>query len=248
MNDAPPSSPFPKSPSDDMPLNEPPITNSTVPNIPIINCNSSPEKASPNSPLAKNDNTSLSVPHTFQDPKIHLSTSPQKSFSAHTEISHQSRAKKTPPHKPLPSRNHGPTIPRIPIITSNRFGPLLRSSRSNSSSSWSGPLFPPGFEDFIPLSKRCAASKKQAKKKLKKRSKKPPSSSHLKSLPSSPKSPSIQNSPKNHEINIAKITPSDVMELASKIGLTFNGPKSDLMARIDLILSNQKKEWEKNLP
>lgn len=58
----------------------------------------------------------------------------------------------SPKKSPKPPKSH-----LSPIQLNNKFGPLLRSNKKNSSfistmgsSSYSGPLFPPGFEDAIP--------------------------------------------------------------------------------------------------
>ena len=68
--------------------------------------------------------------------------------------------------KPISS----PDRPKL-IPTFNKFGPLLRNTKSSSSSSTtlgssseSGPLFPPGFEDNIPPQTKIAQLRKRQKK------------------------------------------------------------------------------------
>lgn len=99
----------------------------------------------------------------------------------------KSQTPKTPPHKspePFPNtqNNH-----LSPIKLSNPFGPLLRPNKSLitstttlGSSSCSGPLFPPGFENTLPAQIKREREKKRKRKLEKKRSLKKSSSASKK--------------------------------------------------------------------
>ena len=124
---------------------------------------------------------------------------------------------------------------------SNKFGPLCRQTKStsNSSSNLSGPLFPPEFEDQIPQHVKTAQEKKRAlkiEKKNKKRKIKSKPSSHILN-PSPPNNPTL-------ETILPKISSLDVMEMASRIGLTFDGLPSELQDRIEEVLKNQSIVWQ----
>ena len=127
-----------------------------------------------------------------------------------------------------------------PIKTSNTFGPLLRPSKTKTnssstlgSSSCSGPLFPPGFEDNIPDHTKREQVKKRMRKLEKKRKLKEATSFSQSSCPSTP----LIHLPKTIQVD-------DVIQMANKLGLSFNGPDTELKRRIGVILSNQKLNWE----
>ena len=112
----------------------------------------------------------------------------------------------------------------------------------SSSSSLSGPLFPPGFENFIPLSVKEARQKKRARK-LKRKAKK------QKAIALSlQKQTSKQHNPPEQDLNFARITSKDVLDLANTIGFAFDGPVEDLLARIDEVLLNQRRDFGDEKP
>ena len=129
-----------------------------------------------------------------------------------------------------------------PIKTSNTFGPLIRpnktktnSSSTLGSSSCSGPLFPPGFEDNIPNHTKEEQKKKRMRKLEKKRKLRQASSYAQSSCSPS----SLMHLPNTIQIN-------DVIQMANTLGLTFHGPHAELERRIGVILSNQRLNWESN--
>lgn len=70
------------------------------------------------------------------------------------------------PIKKADIQKHGPPPSPIPIPIQNKFEPLRKpKSNSISSSSLSGPLFPPGFESLIPSPIKKAHFKKKERKK-----------------------------------------------------------------------------------
>ena len=91
-------------------------------------------------------------------------------------------------------------------------------------------MFPPGFEEEIPISLKNKHAEKRAKKAMQKAQKppkhlkKPPLTCPCPSPPSQPIQPSIEINTENYLI------------LAGQLGLTFDGPPSVLQIRIDKIL------------
>ena len=151
------------------------------------------------------------------------------------------------PPKPTAQENDIPSAqPKIvkpiqsPIKTHNKFDPLSRqssktisSSGTNGSSSCSGPIFPPGFEDKIPPHVKTAQEEKRRKKLEKKRK--------LRSIAASNKDNHMDY---QFNLNAGGINADDIIEMADILGLSFNGPTSELRARIDLILHGQKQVWD----
>ena len=137
-----------------------------------------------------------------------------------------------------PTKNHPPS----PLTTNNKFGPLMRPTWPNvsststlGSSSCSGPLFPPGFEDRIPNHTKLIQTQKRKRKLEKKRKLRIMSNSNQASS-----APSITNN------GLKIIHPDDIIAMANILGLTYKGPISELKERIELILENQKQNWESN--
>lgn len=130
------------------------------------------------------------------------------------------------------------TQPPITIITHNKYGPLIRPAKSRSSStiqsssSSSGPLFPPGFEKFIPNHIKSAQIEKR-KRRLEKKMKMKLASSIPKPSQPPPTNLHLPNS----------IQADDVINMANTLGLVYEGPMSELRERIDAILANQKQSW-----
>lgn len=104
---------------------------------------------------------------------------------------------------------------------------------SLGSSSNSGPAFPPGFEHNVPLHAKVAQERKRNKKLEKKRKLKLAASS------STPLSQEKKNDPPSWPIKVA-----DVIDMAKTLGLSFNGPESELKCRIRKILHGQFQDWE----
>lgn len=95
------------------------------------------------------------------------------------QIHYESPTKKQPSRSPIQDSPKKPPIPPntqvSPIHLHNKFGPLLRPNKLKSSStstlgssSCSGPLFPPGFEDSIPIQTKIE-KEKSVKEKWRKR-------------------------------------------------------------------------------
>lgn len=125
-----------------------------------------------------------------------------------------------------------------PINIQNRFGPLVKpKTKSYSSTTTSGPLFPPGFENLIPI----PIKKAHTKKKQKQKKQETPSLN-----PNQMNSSAPPDHPNTHTKGQLKITPSVILKFADEIGLEFNGPRSELEYRINRILSRQNSEWSPN--
>lgn len=143
----------------------------------------------------------------------------------------------SPKKPPIPSNNLF-----SPIQINNKFDPLSRPNKTKSSSistlgssSCSGPLFPPGFEDSIPTQTKIEKEKKR-RRKMEKRNKmrNQMSENQIIATKSPPK--------KSNSIHI-----DDVISMAESIGLTFNGTTGELRKRIGSVLTAQRLNWEANL-
>lgn len=113
-----------------------------------------------------------------------------------------------------------------PVQLHNKYGPLLRcpnqkppSSSTVGSSSSSGPIFPPGFEDRIPPHVKLAQVEKREKRLEKK-----------KKLKSQSRMKKAQDS--SAKQNFGAITVDDVIDLSSMLGLSFDGHINELRRRI----------------
>lgn len=169
------------------------------------------------------------TPHSFKSNQKSLNFSPI-----------QPNKEKNLTLSPAQSRLNTATDPVSPVKIHNKFGPLLRSSSkqpssygTNGSSSCSGPLFPPGFEDSIPTQIKTAQEEKRRKRQEKKKK--------LKSFPASlikvDRQSPLTKGPDS-------ITAEDIMDWARILGLTFKGPQTELKKRIEKILLGQKHDWE----
>lgn len=175
---------------------------------------------------------------SIQSPKpiIPNCSSPTQSHSLRSNLS----------EKPLKPNQSSPLSPKSQIPLQNKFAPLLKPKPMSSNSSSSGPLYPPGFEDNVPLKVRLAQEKKRHRKKAKKTTSK--KSEHDLKPPEhqSPLSPSAKPS----SIPIS-ITAEDTVKLALELGLNFDGPISELHSRAFSILKRQKSDWlgnQANIP
>lgn len=165
---------------------------------------------------------------------------------------HNNPSQKGPEHgltSPSPQPNHHdgackPSIPEIsgpphppsdPIPLSNTFAPLIKPKTTLSSSASSGPLFPPGFEECIPLDLKVAHQKRRLMKKSKKVKKR------AKSQILNPSS--TQPPPSSDPFSI---TSEDTVKLAMELGIKFYGPITELHNRIISILKKQKADWLAN--
>ena len=126
-----------------------------------------------------------------------------------------------------------------PIGICNRFGPLIKPSKSLSTSSGtmttsscSGPLFPPGFEDKIPTQLKMAQMNKRRKKLDKKK--------RLKLLSQNCSQPSSPTSSKC----FGAISVDSILEMANILGLSYEGSPCELRKRIQDILQGQLHEWD----
>lgn len=107
--------------------------------------------------------------------------------------------------------------------TSNHEGVSAASSLS------SGPMFPPGFESHIPTEAKIQHAKRRIRKiqkKKKQKNLKQPSPLSFHSIP-----PPLE------------ITSSDVLSLASELGLKIDGPISCIESLIDAIIKRQQADW-----
>lgn len=173
---------------------------------------------------------------TFLKPSDQSEKSPDTSYQI-TNTNNLQTSKKagiTIPENPKPKTKHT-NEPFSPIQMLNRFEALLRpnkpkstTSSSQSSSSGSGPLFPPGFEDTIPAQIKTEKENKRKRKLEKKKKLKMQSSkgSLLASLPSC-----THAAPKGIKVD-------DVLELANTLGFSFQGSPLDLRKRIENVLQN----------
>ena len=130
------------------------------------------------------------------------------------------------------------------IPTYNKFGALIRNSNQSASSSGnigssseSGPIFPPGFEDRIPNHTKQAQLRKRQKKLEKKKKK-------MSTLISSPGS-QVERGHKPNS-NVAPISVNDIIDMADMLGLFFEGSKDELRRRIQSILKAQMQDWAKH--
>ena len=195
----------------------------------------SPEKTNHNkTKIAFSDKPTQSLKNTLAH-KSHLTT---KHANHHKMISLN-------PNSQSPKISN-PKTPLSPVQTFNKFGPLLRPNKTKStsssistmgSSSSSGPLFPPGFEDTIPVETKLEKEEKR-KKKLEKKLKLKQSALNGNNCPP----PFLPSHGTNNMIRV-----EDVINMANTLGLSFDGPTSELRSRIERILCNQKQNWENNL-
>lgn len=196
----------------------------------------------PNHLMSERSNPNPSSPHPIQPP-----------FT----ITSENTCQKNPPKRPThisPINNYNTTNIQInlspskqntssPIPLKNNFGPLMRHKRPNSSSTStgdssisSGPLFPPGFEDRIPIQFKVAQIQKRKKKLQKKRK--------LKHMAKCKKCEPLTTSPT--ESNTNSIQSDDIIAMAKVLGLSYNGTMSELRERIEQILESQKQNWATN--
>lgn len=147
------------------------------------------------------------------------------------------------PHITNPSLPN-PTMTSQPIPLSlsnfhdkNMFGPLQKPSglSSSNSSSLSGPLFPPGFEEAIPPSTKTFYENRRKRKNQRKISRQ--YTNRVKFL--QPSQDSNQKSSPHH----IELSSNDVMKFAEKVALLYPGPKVELQKKIDDILVHQAKDW-----
>lgn len=161
------------------------------------------------------------------------------------------------PHGPSPNQ---PTVPILsfsppiqsktctqpnssPISTRSKFEILQRppkkapsTSGSLGSSNCSGPLFPPGFEHNVTPNSKIAQVKKR-QKKLEKKMKLRLAANKSANTPKPPLPSS--SSPQVRIINM-----DDIVEMANRLGLSFNGSQNELRQRIQGILQGQTHDWE----
>ena len=178
-----------------------------------------PEKSQSQPPISDQSNHKISPTQKTHPTKSPMHISPQISTSS------------------LPPKKH-----MSPIQLNNKFGPLLKNNKTNpsststmASSSCSGPIFPPGFEHVIPIQTRIEKERKRRKKMEKKRRLK-------KEELNIQKSESL--SPARERTGTIHI--DEVIKMAEIIGLTFNGPVSELKKRIGTILNEQMQNWVAN--
>lgn len=132
-----------------------------------------------------------------------------------------------------------------PTQTSNKFGPLRKTNASSSSStsSLSGPFFPPGFEQAIAPPIRKAHARKRLRRLLRKKLNKPQNPKSIPALPSSPLAnhPPLTQPQQPH--SSSQISSGNIMKLAEEFGLTYEGSPSTLKRKIDEIIDKQFQDW-----
>lgn len=135
-------------------------------------------------------------------------------------------------HGLSPEQGSSPNASQTSKFTQSK-PPSQNTAQSNTpnSSESSGPLFPPGFEDRIPLATRTALEKKRTKK-CQKRNKNP---GKKKATPSrqieTPNLPSFT------------ITAENTISLSQELGIRFDGEISELHNRVISILRRQNSDW-----
>lgn len=183
-----------------------------------------------------------SLPETWSPPPLPMSNKLNKRrFS----VGPQEVPESTPFHVPQ-AQSHTSNSPPPQIQVSNRFEPLKKHASkqlSTSSSTVSGPTFPPGFEPFIPNPMKLAHEAKRKKKLRKKKQKpkiipKPAPQQNVKNLKTKPR--------KRLFMDAASITPDDVLLFAEKIGLAYAGSPAELRDKVEVILERQKADWLNN--
>nr|CCA66234.1 hypothetical protein [Beta vulgaris subsp. vulgaris] len=155
-------------------------------------------------------------------------TSPSKS------INQVSKSPNKSPNPQITKPNHSSPM----VHLNNRFNPLQRqNTHSTTITSSSGPSFPPGFEESIPLHLKQAHARKRKKKAKRRMQKKagPSSSDHR-----------LREASSHHDNadEMFNISADDVIEMGHALGASFNGPRSALKERIESILSAQKANWD----
>lgn len=183
----------------------------------------------------------------------HVSVDPQKipwskpKPTSTTNKPKKNRKNKDPKHTSPKQNEPSPKSPPSPIQLENKFGPLLRPTKSKSSSSSSsnfgsssdsGPLFPPGFEDYIPAQEKLDKERKR-KRKLEKKKK-------LKHFASNSQQATSPTSPISHHHIPNSIHVEDVISMASNMGLVFDGPEFELRKRIENVQKAQQLNWVSN--
>lgn len=162
-----------------------------------------------------------------QIPTCNPASPAECSATSPLQICQVSPPKKTAQNLPLCTSPLPTEKMTSPLPLQNKYAPLRKpKANSISSTSISGPLFPPGFENLIPSPTKKAFTKKREKKHQKKKEK-------TKSKSSPPLLPSTRQFP---------ISALEVLQFADEVGLMFDGPRYELENRIKQILSRHKAE------
>ena len=214
-------------------------TNKSPREPPLFQFSDSPEQEATNHNNQASQSHQITTHQTVHLLSPHLQTPQSKNQRKITQISPQKRKSPTKPKKTInPSTVTQKKQTLSPISIHNNFAPLLRhckpksSSSTLGSSSCSGPLFPPGFEDRIPNHTKLAQERKRNRKMEKKK--------RLK-LTSVISQPNQTSNPNQNVLN--SIHTEDVINMANILGLSYDGPMEELKQRIDAILANQKQSW-----
>nr|CCA66177.1 hypothetical protein [Beta vulgaris subsp. vulgaris] len=188
------------------------------------------------------DKAAQKVDLVIGSPAKKQSQSPIKTQDNHNESPTKLFTTNSPTHSTKKNMQTHPEHHISPIQLQNKFGPLLRSRKTISSSissmgssTCSGPLFPPGFEQAIPIQTRIEKERKR-RRKMEIRSKLKSEKAGTQKAESSPP----------HRNNVSIIHIDDVIKMAETIGLTFKGPVAELRKRIESILAEQRQNWEAN--
>lgn len=173
---------------------------------------------------------------TLTNQKNNTPTHQPKPKPSHTQPQQQ----KSPTQKSPIQKTNSQKPPLSPLPISNKFNPLIRQNKSNASSSstlgsssGSRPLFPPGFEKYIPAHHKIQKEKKREKKLEKKRKLRKALFNTNQIIPTV-------------QINPQGIQAEDVIHMARILGLSYNGPTSELKNRIEVVLNNQRQNWVDN--
>ena len=155
------------------------------------------------------------------------------SSMGHNYISSAPKSPNRTPNGPSPLPLTSKNLPSQ-SNQSAQFSPKTNENLSLSdSTSLTGPLFPPGFEDKIPNHIKIIQERKRNKKLQKKK--------RLRS--SSAYGRSSSKSLNTKEVLTTTIQVEDVIGMANLLGLTFDGPAEVFKERVAAILSGQQKDW-----
>lgn len=217
---------------------------------------SSPNKNNDQPTSLNNQSASQKIPckSLFQDSQPQLSKpqsyhndgpTPTKSptFSqtkTKSPFPNQTKLTKLSENKPFTSKPKPDNI-LSQVQTSNRFQSLIKQKFSSSScSTSSGPQFPPGFEESIPLPLKMAHEMRR-QKKLKKKIKRKKQIE----FPQSKASQAPLPTPVMHQ-GAFLIDADDVLQMGKTLGVSFRGDESELKRRIENILISQQSNWNQN--
>nr|CCA66152.1 hypothetical protein [Beta vulgaris subsp. vulgaris] len=235
----------PKDPLNDLVINGAPRETSPRPHQKTANNNetlflsTSPTSLLSSAPkqLTPHSQHQSPLPENTKQKSVTFSLGPSTQRSPSLSVSSRKKPIQSPIHsQPIRNTSNEPLAfsPSPPLNISNRFRSLIRPSPvTSNSSSLSGPMYPPGFENLIPVSTKTAHEKKRSRKLLKKK---------LKLI--DPKLPRPKSPQPNASTNFSlEISSSSTLAIAKKLDFQFQGSEHQLEEHIERILQNQKINW-----